>query len=110
MTDIWKSKRNHNARQENSACTEIVQAFCYAEKYRGAMLIPCKSVALCRKFRLPTHITLYHKNGRGINMEIVAILSLMAVLSLIPGIVKMYRDTRKLNAEIKRLKINHVRI
>ena len=43
-------------------------------------------------------------------MEIVAVLSLLAVLSLIPGIVKMYRETQNLEQEIKRLNIHHVRI
>ena len=43
-------------------------------------------------------------------MEIVAVLSLVAILSLIPCIIKMYRDTQNLEREIKRLNIHHVRI
>ena len=43
-------------------------------------------------------------------MEIVAIASLLSVLALIPGLVKMYKETKKLNAEIRRLNIHNIRL
>ena len=43
-------------------------------------------------------------------MEIIAIASLLGILALIPGIVNMYKETKKLNAEIRRLNIHNIRL
>ncbi len=43
-------------------------------------------------------------------MEIIAIASLLSVLALIPGLFGMYKETKKLNAEVKRLNIHNVRL